>query len=91
MLHTCMLLEDTKTNTVMGELLYRCAFLSVDLRLREMGTFRGMRWDIGRGHSVRDVRMEEQILRSLKDSLPSTPTSCSQITYPSPHASELRT
>jgi hypothetical protein len=55
-----MLLEDTKINALIGEcyIVVR-TFLSVESRLREMGTFRGMRWDTGRAHSVRKVRMKD--------------------------------
>jgi hypothetical protein len=37
-------------------------FLWADRRLRDLATFRGIRWDVGRQRSIRHARMEEQIL-----------------------------
>jgi hypothetical protein len=47
----------------------RRTFLSVDHRFREMGTFHGMRWDVGGPVSVRNVQLESRSSKSLKDSL----------------------
>lgn len=44
----------------------RPTVLSIDRRLREMGTFHGMRLDVGCPRSVRIVRMEEQILEVVE-------------------------
>jgi hypothetical protein len=40
-----------------------------DRRLLETGTFPRMQWDFGHPRSMRRVQMEEQTLRSLKDSV----------------------
>jgi hypothetical protein len=79
----CLMLEDYNGNATDGvrkkeknsnrRVSCRCTFVSVDRRLQETGTFHGMRQNVGRPRSVREVLLEKQTLKSLKDSLPSVP------------------